>query len=328
MGNYSRQRKSLDTRIPAFKIKPMAIHRLKWSDYAADEVRGGCVTIGNFDGVHRGHRALIETAKRWAQRVGGPAVAMTFDPPPVALLNPAAWKQPLSTLEDRIDRLHEAGADHVVILETDASLLALSAEAFFEDVLQRQLGAKAIVEGFNFHFGRNRGGTIETLRTMSAAAGITFEEVQPLLHGAEPVSSSRIRDAITTGDVSHAAELLDHLYTISGTVITGAQRGRTIGFPTANLSTIATLLPAEGVYAARSRTGHAAAVNIGPNPTFGEHARKVEVHLIDFTGDLYGKELQIEFVQRLRGTRPFANVEELKAQLHRDIADVRRLVKR
>jgi riboflavin kinase/FMN adenylyltransferase len=297
----------------------MRIHRLKWSEYPPPEVQGGCVTIGNFDGVHRGHAALVKTAKQLAESVGGPAVAVTFDPPPVALLNPPAWKLPLATLDERVKRLLLAGADHVVILETDASLLALAAEAFFEDVLVRQLGVKAIVEGYNFHFGRGRGGNVSTLRTMCTAAGIAFEEVPPLLFEGEAISSSRVRTAVNAGDVKRAAELLGYPYRIWGDVVEGAKRGRTIGFPTANLANVRTLPPADGVYAVRANSLPAAA-NVGPNPTFGEDARKIEVHLLDFTGDLYGTVMQVEFVARLRETKPFANVETLKAQLRQDVA--------
>lgn len=304
----------------------MANHKLKWSDYPPPEVRGGCVTVGNFDGVHRGHAALVAAAKRWARQVGGPAVTVTFDPPPVALLNPPAWKLPLATLAERVQRLLDGGADHVVILQTDASLLALSAEAFFEDVLVRQLGAKAVVEGYNFHFGRSRGGNVGTLRTMCNDAGIAFEEVPPLLFEGEAISSSRVRVAVNAGDVKLAAELLDHPYRISGDVVEGAKRGRTIGFPTANLANVPTLPPSDGVYAVRAsvegRT-YAAAANVGPNPTFGEDARKIEVHLLDFTGDLYGKMMGVEFVARLRATQPFANVGALKARLAQDVAEAR-----
>ncbi len=300
----------------------MAIHRLKWSDYPPDELRGGAVTIGNFDGVHRGHAALVATAKRLAGKVGGPTVAVTFDPPPVALLNPPAWKLPLATLAERATALARAGADHVVILETDASLLALSAEAFFEDVLLRQLGAKAIAEGYNFHFGRGRGGNVETMRALCDGVGVAFEEVAPLLHGGEAISSSRVRAAVNAGDVKLATELLGRPYRLTGEVGTGAKRGRIIGFPTANLANVATLPPAEGVYAVLANERPAAA-NVGPNPTFGDETRKIEVHLLDFSGDLYGQPMTVDFVARLRETRPFASVDALKEQLHRDIAQAR-----
>jgi len=200
--------------------------------------------------------------------------------------------------------------------------LALSPEAFFEDVLARQLEAKAIVEGYNFLFGRGRAGTTDTLRELCRAAGVGFELVPPFVAGGAAVSSSRVRSAIVSGDVSGAAELLGRNYRISGTVVTGAQRGRTIGFPTANLGDVSTVLPGNGVYAVRATLeGRVwpAAANVGPNPTFGEDARKIEVYLIGFSGDIYGKPMDVEFVSRLRDTRPFNGVNELVAQLKHDV---------
>ena len=305
----------------------MAMVTLDWTAYPPVGFAGGAVTVGNFDGVHRGHRALVAAAKAWAGRVNGPAVVVTFDPPPHHVLVPGSARPPLTTIPDRAALLHAAGADHVVVLATSPALLALSPEAFFEDLLVRQLGAKAIVEGANFRFGRGRAGDTTTLRGLCSAAGLGFEEVAPVLAHGEPISSSRVRTALLAGDVALANDLLGRSYSITGTVVVGAKRGRTIGFPTANLGDVATVLPGNGVYAVRAGVGgtmKAAAANVGPNPTFGEDARKVEVHLIDFAGDLYGQLLTVEFVARLRDTRPFAGVAELTEQLQHDIAAAKR----
>jgi riboflavin kinase/FMN adenylyltransferase len=308
----------------------MATVPLEWCAYPPAECTRGAVTVGNFDGVHRGHQALVGAARRHADRVRGPAVVVTFDPPPHLVLHPdAAPRPPLTTLVDRAAFLHAAGADHVVILRTSPALLALSAEAFFEDVLVRQLGAKAVVEGYDFRFGRGRAGTNATLRELCAAAGLAFEEVAPVMYCDEPVSSSRVRSAIVSGDVGRAAELLARAYRIAGTVVTGAKRGRTIGFPTANLADVPTVLPGNGVYAVRATVEGRmwpGAANVGPNPTFGEDARKVEVHLIDFAGDVYGKPMAVEFAAKLRDTRPFAGAEELVEQLKKDVGAARRVV--
>ena len=308
----------------------MAVLTLPWTEHPPSEFTGGAVTVGNFDGVHLGHRELVAAARRWADRLGGPAVAVTFDPPPAALLYPRPDKAvPLTTLADRAALLHAAGADHVVVLKTDAGLLSLSPEAFFEDVLAGLFRARAVVEGYNFRFGRGRAGDTATLRELCDKAVVKFEEVPPLVVGGEAVSSSRVRAALVAGDVAHAAELLGRPHRITGTVVTGAKRGRTIGFPTANLDGVETLVPGVGVYAVRAAVGgasHPAAANVGPNPTFGEDARKIEVHLIDFAGDLYGKELAAEFVARLRDTKPFASAGELAEQLKRDVAAARRLL--
>ncbi|CAN5227491.1 bifunctional riboflavin kinase/FAD synthetase [soil metagenome] len=294
----------------------MATHRLRWTDPLPAAVQRGAVTFGNFDGVHRGHQDLLNVLKHRAAQVNGPAIAVTFDPPPVALLNPSALKLPLTTIPQRAELLHAAGADQVIVLTTEASLLALSAPAFIEDVIQLQLNAAAIVEGSNFRFGRGRAGNNEALK----ATGIAFEEVPVPV---DAVSSSRVRDAINAGDVTEAAALLGRPYSIIGTVVEGAKRGRTLGVPTANLDHVPTLLPAVGVYAGRvtvKGVEYAVAANIGPNPTFGEDARKIEVHVIGFDADLYGQTLSVQFVKRLRDTVPFKTIDELKRQLMTDIA--------
>ncbi len=307
----------------------MATVYLDWHAYPPPEFAGGAVAVGNFDGVHRGHQALVATARQQADAARGPVVAVTFDPPPHQVLHPGSERPPLTTIPQRAELLHAIGADHVVVLNTGPALLALSPEAFFEDVIARQLGAKAVVEGYNFRFGRGRAGTNDTLRTLCRAADIAFEEVPPFAQGDEPVSSSRVRAALVGGDVAQAAELLNRRYRIAGTVVTGAKRGRTIGFPTANLGDVPTVLPGNGVYAVRAMVNGRdwpAAANVGPNPTFGEDARKIEVHLIGFTGDVYGKPMSVEFVSRLRDTRPFNGVNELVAQLKVDIEQAQRFL--
>lgn len=301
----------------------MAILHIGWTQHPPEIVTGGAVTVGNFDGVHRAHHQLVAVTREEARITGGPTVVVTFDPPPLALLNPAQAKQPLTTTADRIALLQVAGAEHVVVLKTEAALLALSPEAFFEDVLVGLFGAKSVVEGYNFRFGRNRTGDTNTLRELCTASGRRFVQVPPLLEDAEAISSSRIRSALLAGDVTAAARWLGRRYAIRGIVEGGAQRGRTIGFPTANLGGVATLLPKDGVYAVRVKIDErnvVGAANIGPNPTFGEVAKKVEVHLLDFRGELYGRSLQVEFAARLRDTRPFATIADLVTQLEHDVA--------
>lgn len=297
--------------------------RLPWMIHPPEDYTGGAVTVGNFDGVHRGHRELILAAMQQARTVGGPTVAVTFDPPPTHLLYPHSVKPPLTTLEDRAKLLAEAGADRVVVLQADAGLASLSPVAFFEDVLCGLFRAKAVVEGYNFRFGRNRAGDGEQLRTLCEIAGVKFEEVPPLMIAGDAASSSRIRAALAEGDVSLAESLLGRRYALQGTVVTGAQRGRTLGFPTANLADVPTVLPGNGVYAVTAAIEGrilAGAANIGPNPTFGDNSRKIEIHLLDFSGDLYGSTLSIDFVKRLRDTKPFSGIATLKAQLQIDIA--------
>lgn len=288
----------------------------------------GAVSIGNFDGVHQGHARIIRELRRRAEAVGGPVVVFTFDPHPVRLLRPDAVPPPLTWTERKAELLEQLGVDWILAYPTDERLLRLTAEEFFDEIICRQLQARAIVEGPNFYFGRNRAGDVDRLRTLCEAREISLTIVEPLQTAGEYVSSSRVRDLIRNGEVGRANEMLTQPYRIRGLVTHGAARGGKIGFPTANVSAVETLLPALGVYAGRAWVdGKAwpAAINLGPNPTFGEQALKVEVHLIGFHGTLYGQLLEVDFLQRLRDIRPFASVEDLKLQLADDVAAARRI---
>jgi riboflavin kinase/FMN adenylyltransferase len=235
----------------------------------------------------------------------------------------------LTTPAERAKLLHACGADHVLYLKTTPQLLQLRATEFFHQVLRQRLAARALVEGVNFGFGRNRDGTVDTLAALCQEANLGLSIVPPVLIDGQPVSSSRVRKALEHGAVHEAIPLLNRPYALRGTVVRGRQRGKTIGFPTANLEALETLVPGDGVYAALVHRGSETwpgAANVGPNPTFGEQSRKVEVHLIGFQGDLLGERLVLEFLERLRDTRPFASVAELVEQLHRDVETARRLV--
>ncbi len=301
----------------------MATVTLDWQQLPPEDARHGALSIGNFDGVHRGHAALVAELRRMAAHVRGPAVVLTFDPHPLQLLRPDGFQPVLTTLADRARLLQGCGADHVIILRTTPELLQLNAEDFFNRVIRTSLDARAVVEGPNFGFGHNREGTVETLAQLCHRAGIGFSVVPVLEDAGQIVSSSRVRAALLAGDVRRAARKLGRFYQLHGTVGAGQRRGRTIGFPTANIEQPATLVPADGVYAVRvhlaSGEVYPGAANVGPNPTFGENARKVEVHLIGFDGDLYNQPLTVEFMDRLRDTRPFAGVTELVDQLRRDV---------
>ncbi|MBI1830983.1 MAG: riboflavin biosynthesis protein RibF [Planctomycetes bacterium] len=300
----------------------MAIFTYALGGAISDAVRGGVLTIGNFDGVHLGHQALLAQARQQARTLGCPAVAVTFDPPPSQLLRPDLMQPPLTTLADRAVLLHQHGADHVLILQTSHEFLQLSARDFFERIVIDQLKTKAMVEGFNFGFGRNREGTIELLRQLCGGRNLLLTLIPPCEILGQPVSSSRVRAELLAGKVDIVSQLLGRAYRIAGVVGVGDRRGATLGFPTANLHEVETLLPGNGVYAVRAAIeGQAwpAAANIGPNPTFGENVRKVEVHVIGFSGDLYEKNLSVDFVKKIRDTRTFAGVAELTAQIRADI---------
>lgn len=294
----------------------------------APEFRRGFVSIGNFDGVHRGHQAMIAVLVRNARSTNVPAVVFTFDPHPISLLRPTQSPPPLTTTERKIELLQKCGVDGVIVYPTDRELLDLSPREFFDRIIVGQLAATGLVEGPNFFFGRDRAGTIDVLREFCTTAKMKLEIVTPVTLGDRLVSSTEIRRLITTGDVGGAADLMGTPYRVHGTVVRGVERGRTIGFPTANLEYIATVLPRDGVYAGRAwhkGAAYAAGINVGPNPTFGEHQRKIEVHLIGFSSDLYGCPLDVDFLHRLRDTRPFGGIDELKAQLQQDIAQSRAL---
>ncbi len=308
----------------------MARHRIDWRETAPSACRGGVLTIGNFDGVHRGHAGLVEEVARQARARSVPALVLTFEPHPRELLVPGPPQPLLTTPEDRSRLLEEHGADHILLLRTTAELLALSAEEFFQRVIRDQLQAVALVEGHNFGFGRGRQGNVETLERLCRPAGIPLTVVPPLLVDGRAVSSSQVRQALLAGNVELARLLLGRTYRIHGQVGTGQKRGQSLGFPTANLQQVSTLIPGDGVYAVVTAVGKrywAGAANVGPNPTFGENQRKVEVHLIGFQGDLYGQELTVDFLKRLRDTRPFAGVDELVEQLKHDVEQARQAVR-
>jgi len=305
--------------------------------------RGGAVAIGNFDGVHLGHLRIVRRLLERARAVGGPAIVFTFDPHPALLLRPDECPPPLTWTERKAELLAAHGVDEIVAYPTDEVLLQLSAREFFDKIVRETLDAKAMVEGPNFYFGHNREGDVELLGKLTAAAGMTLDVVEPLSVGeraiGEPlVSSSLIRQLIAEGQVARAAELLSAPYRIRGMVTHGAGRGAKLGFPTANLEAVDTLLPLAGVYAGRAWVGNnavgaksseaeprAAAIHLGPNPTFGEGHLKVEVHLIDHDETLYGKALEVEFLERLRGVEKFEDQGALVQQLQRDIGRAREI---
>ena len=292
------------------------------------ELLGGALSIGNFDGIHRGHARIVARLIEQARQLGGPSIVLTFDPHPVRLLRPETAPPPLMWIEQKTALLDELGADVVVAYPTDLALLSLTPEEFFQSIVQDRLGAKAMVEGPNFYFGRDRKGDVNMLGQFCDQAKIHLEIAPPLEMDGEIVSSSRIRDMVGRGDVEEARRLLSRPYRIRGMVTHGAQRGASIGFPTANLEAIDTMLPGEGVYAGRAHAaGKAwpAAINIGPNPTFGEHALKVEAHLIGFDGSLYQQPLEVDFLRRLRDIQPFDSVDALILQLKQDVEEAAKI---
>jgi len=288
----------------------------------------GAVTIGNYDGVHRGHAALLSNLKNTCQRLGCAAIVVTFDPHPLKLLRPESAPVPLSWLERKAELLGKLGVDALVVLSTTSELLQLSPAQFVDRVLVESLQARAVVEGPNFHFGHKRAGNVAVLEDICRARNIETLVVDPVATGEEWISSTRIRDLLRAGEVRKVNDLLTAPYRLRGQVLQGAQRGRTIGFPTLNLANVATLIPGHGVYAGNLQLAsatHSAAINIGPNPTFGDQADKIEAHILDWSGDLYGQWIELELLERVRGIQKFASAEQLIAQIQRDVAQVRSL---
>jgi riboflavin kinase/FMN adenylyltransferase len=295
------------------------------------------VAIGNFDGVHRGHQALCATARRLAESTGGDVVALTFDPHPARLLAPKLAPPLLLSLERRAELLGEAGVDIVVVEPFTREFAAIEAEAFGVEVLARDLHAAHVVVGYDFSFGKGRRGDVGLLETLGARAGFGVSVVRRVsVHGLT-CSSTKVREFALEGRVEGAEVLLGRPFELTGEVMRGAGRGRTIGFPTANLRPEAELVPKAGIYAARARVldGSGApegdawrcALSIGTNPTFvKDGAQVVEAYLLDFDGDLYGRRLRIEFVQLLRDEHRFDSVESLIAQIEDDVAKTRELV--
>jgi len=291
------------------------------------------VTVGNFDGVHIGHAAIVARLLDTGRRLGLPTAVLTFDPHPARILRPDAAPAALSTPDRRAELLLALGVDAVLVQPVDKGFLAQPAAGFYREVLRGAVAAAAIVEGPDFRFGADRQGDLALLESLAADDGVEVITVAPLTAGGEAVSSSRIRRLISAGAIEAARELLTAPYRIEGLVVHGQARGRTLGFPTANLEGIATLLPAAGVYAGLAhppapsvgagiepRSPYPAAIHIGPNVSFGATGVTVEVHLIGFDGDLYGQRLDVDFLARLRDTRRFESLDDLKAQLAADVA--------
>ncbi|WP_110205041.1 bifunctional riboflavin kinase/FAD synthetase [Nocardioides daejeonensis] len=292
------------------------------------------VTIGNFDGCHLGHQHVVRRAREVAADLGGlPVVAVTFDPHPMAVLRPDHAPSMLTTVEERAALLADAGADHVVVLPFDREIAAWSPVEFIERILVQSLNTKAVVVGANFRFGNRASGDVALLREEGLAHGFTAEGVA-LDGGPQVWSSTYVRTCLATGDVEGAAEALGRPVRVSGPVIRGDQRGRELGFPTANVPVHDTgLVPADGVYAGWLRRldtdeTFPAAISVGTNPTFaGERERRVESYVLDRTDlDLYGVEVEVTFVAHLRGMLRFNGLEELIEAMNNDVSRTREVL--
>ncbi|MGD9127338.1 MAG: bifunctional riboflavin kinase/FAD synthetase [Planctomycetia bacterium] len=296
-----------------------------------DHLKGGAVLIGNFDGVHRGHVRLIESLREMAQLVGGSAIVFTMSPHPVEVLRPEGTAPPVLTLlERKLELFASLGVDATIVYPTNQAFLHIEPVDFFETIVREKLDARAMVEGTNFYFGRARAGNVEMLDRLCREADIRFLLVQPVLDDddGEMISSSRIRHLISAGNVEKAAELLGRPHQIEGLVLEGERRGRTLGFPTANLDMVQALIPGNGIYAARATVEgqtYPAAVCIGENVTFGGQQLKIEAHLLDFDADIYNHHLKLDFHARLRDLVRYDSPDQLTASIRQDVAAVREI---
>jgi riboflavin kinase/FMN adenylyltransferase len=289
------------------------------------------LALGNFDGLHRGHLKIIERVRRGAAEHGGTPMAMTFDPHPPRVVRPDKAPPLLMTKTQRLDALHGAGIRCVAVVRFTPELSTWDPEMFVRSVLVDWLRVSEVWVGANFLFGHGRSGNFSVMRTLGQRYGFRADKIDPVRYKDFVVSSTRIRRLIAEARVDEAGALLGHQYYIDGTVIEGRQRGRELGFPTANLATENELLPPHGVYATTATidgTVHAGITNIGIRPTFGETTVTVETHLLRFQGDLYGKHVRLGFVQRLRDERRFEDVDALRAQVEADRARADRLFSR
>ena len=306
------------------------MERLDGGSALPPALRGGVVALGNFDGFHLGHQAVVGRAVDRARAEGRPALVATFDPHPVRYFNPAAPPFRLTTLDQRERLFAAAGADAMIVFRFDGALAGLTAEAFVAERLAGLFGAAAVVTGEDFTFGRARGGTAQVLGLLAAQHGMAAEAVAPVALGGEPVSSSRIRDALRQGDCATAARLLTRPFTIEGVVQPGDQVGRTIGYPTANLALDRYLRPRYGIYAVRARLADGrlfgGAANLGIRPTFEPPKELLETFLFDFDETLYGQTLAVELHAFLRPEARFDGLDALKAQMARDCDEARRVL--
>lgn len=293
-------------------------------------LRGAVIALGNFDGFHLGHQAVVARAIDTARAAGRPVIVATFDPHPVRLFVPDALPFRLTTLDQRERLFAAAGADAMLVFQFTRELASRTAEEFVA-MLAHEFGAAGVVTGEDFTFGKGRAGNIAVLRDLGARLGLSAEAVAPVAdETGEVISSSRIRDALVAGDCATATRLLSRSFAIEGAVIHGDKRGRTIGFPTANLELASYLRPAYGIYAVRvclpDGTMKDGAASLGIRPMFDPPKELLETYLLDFSGDLYGQTIEVQLIARLRGEEKFDGLEALIAQMNADVERARALL--
>ncbi|MDI6726133.1 MAG: bifunctional riboflavin kinase/FAD synthetase [Smithellaceae bacterium] len=301
-------------------------------DYIGPQLQGGLVTIGNFDGVHLGHRRLLGRLVQEVRREGSKAILITFDPHPKMLIHPE--RRPfylLTTLEEKLALLKDCGLDAVIVIPFSLEYARTTARDFICNFLWEKLKIRGIIIGHDYTFGQGKEGNEELLMSYGEKLGFQVEVINAFSAGETIISSTRIRQAILKGDMGTARSFLGRPYNIAGKVVEGHHRGAGMGFPTANIKPEKELIPPDGVYAVYAELGEAqigGVMNIGANPTFGDDTRSLEVYLLDFHGDIYGERVDVFFIERLRGEIKFPDVEQLREQIRRDVKTGREILGR
>lgn len=289
-------------------------------------IKDPVLTLGNFDGLHLGHKKILKKVVARARKLGVPSVVYTFDPHPLKVVSPEKSPPLILDLEDKKRLIGEVGTDWLVLARFTKGFASLHPRQFVEEVLVGSLSVREVWVGHDYSFGRGKAGTVDYLEKLGREYGFEVHVIPAYRLGGEVVSSSRIRGLIRSGRVSGAARLLGRPYAVKGKVVRGRDIGRSIGFPTANVHVASELVPGTGVYAARARVGgrtHMAVVNIGAAPTFGARDVTVEVHILGFDQDIYGRGIEVSFARRLRGERRFRDKDELVERIKRDIERAR-----
>jgi riboflavin kinase / FMN adenylyltransferase len=299
-------------------------------DHIRRSIKNPVLTIGNFDGVHRGHQALFQKVKEWAQKLQGESVVMTFHPHPLQVLFPGKGPDFITSHERKLELIASCGIDATIVIPFSKEFAKISAKEFVKDILVDSIGVKGIVVGYDYRFGHGREGDLAFLRKMGEEYDFEVDIVSGIQIDELVVSSTAIRRLIREGDLREANKLLGRCYEVTGTVVTGRQRGgKLLGFPTANIHMSCQAPPRPGVYVVQVQVEgktYGGAANLGYNPTFGDTALTLEVHIFDFNQNIYGKPISVRFIDRLREEKRFSGPEELSEQIQKDVAKAREIL--
>ena len=293
--------------------------------------RNPVLTLGNFDGVHLGHQKIFNAVKEEARKIDGEAIVFTFDPHPLQVLDPQRCPPFITPFKKKLMLVEMLGIDVIIVATFDLGIANITPEAFVKQILVDKIGVKKILVGYNYYFGKDRRGNVEMLIQLGKKFGFEVKVIEALKVNDTPVSSSKIRELIQDGQMGQAAQLLGRNYRLMGKVIWGSSRGKDLGFPTANLEILNGLYPKTGVYATKVIIGnktYLGVADVGYNPTFGKNPLSVEVHILDFTRDIYGEEIQLIFFDRIRDEEVFEEPDSLVRQMEKDVDVARKILRR